>query len=161
MATVHLTDSGQSFPVDDEIATNDELLKATLRSVIPEIGEPNIKRERKDGQLVVTVVKQAGRKGLLLNTGQGESETELGETVEGGGIGTILLDLGIIRTDGGTQARAAISEETVEEYEQGVRGGDDFPPWWFFTMVRTTGWLMASKGCWPISGLGRAASKRR
>lgn len=63
MALVKLPDNGQEFPLDEAIAGSDDMLKSALRSVYPEIGDPQIKREQKDGQMVVTVVKQAGRKG--------------------------------------------------------------------------------------------------
>ena len=39
---------------------------------------------------------------------------------------TISIDL--IRTDGGTQSRAAINDEVVAEYAEAITGGDDFPP---------------------------------
>lgn len=38
------------------------------------------------------------------------------------------LDPADIRTDGGTQMRAAINRETVEEYAQAMLAGDRFPP---------------------------------
>ena len=63
LATVKLADSGQEFSLEEAIAGDDELLKGALRSVAPEIGDPQIKRENQDGQMVVTILKQAGRKG--------------------------------------------------------------------------------------------------
>lgn len=143
MATVKLPDNGQQFPVDDAIAANDELLKSVLRSVCPEIGEPTIRRDKENGEMVVTVVKQAGRKGINRVGGvtgvllDDQDEDDQGEDGDDGDDdddnppstpGAHSLPLHLVRTDGGTQARAGISEETVAEYEQGVRGGDDFPP---------------------------------
>lgn len=101
MALVKLPDNGQEFPLDDAIAGNDDMLKSALRSVYPEIGDPQIKREQKDGQMVVTVVKQAGRKGSHDEEGREAGHRSLlagfdvnasGETV----VGVIAGDVEVI-----------------------------------------------------------------
>lgn len=63
MATLVLPDNGQSLPLEDSIARDDNLLRQALAIVYPGVGNAEIKREEKEGQLIVTIVKQAGRKG--------------------------------------------------------------------------------------------------
>lgn len=43
-------------------------------------------------------------------------------------MGTTQLDLSVIRLDGGTQTRAALSQQTVDEYAEAIAGGAVFPP---------------------------------
>ena len=38
------------------------------------------------------------------------------------------LNLAVIRIDGGTQARAKIDDDVVQEYAAHMRDGDQFPP---------------------------------
>lgn len=45
-----------------------------------------------------------------------------------GTLETRMLDLDLIRCDCGTQIRASINEETVEEYAEAMRNGVEFPP---------------------------------
>lgn len=63
MATVILTGDGQSFPIEDEIARDDELLRQVVKSVSPAYTNPTFRRETKDNALIVHVSKQAGTKG--------------------------------------------------------------------------------------------------
>lgn len=39
-----------------------------------------------------------------------------------------MLELAAIRTDGGTQTRAAVNPETVSDYAEAMEAGDQFPP---------------------------------
>lgn len=39
-----------------------------------------------------------------------------------------MIDMTKIRTDGGTQSRAAINDDTVAEYAEALEGGAEFPP---------------------------------
>jgi hypothetical protein len=39
-----------------------------------------------------------------------------------------MLDLDLIRIDGGTQSRAALNQETVNEYAEAYKAGIEFPP---------------------------------
>jgi hypothetical protein len=112
MALIKL--DGQQFTLDDAVAANDELLIRALRSVAPEIGQPKIGRETQDGQMVVTVVKQAGPKGGGDPPPTGAPDHALPPTR--------------IRVDGGTQARAELNAEAVEEYRQAMVEGVVFPP---------------------------------
>jgi hypothetical protein len=63
MAIVKL--EGQEVPIPDELAATDEQLRASLAPFYPEMASGEIKREtRADGQVVISVVKRAGTKGL-------------------------------------------------------------------------------------------------
>lgn len=55
---------GREIPLDDTIAGNDELLKQALLPHLAEVANATISREQKDGQMVVTLVKRAGPKGM-------------------------------------------------------------------------------------------------
>lgn len=59
---------GQTIPIEDEIARDDELLKAALAPSWPDARNATFKREGgKDGaELVVTVAKKAGTKGSIV-----------------------------------------------------------------------------------------------
>ena len=63
MARIILTADGQEFDVEDEIAEDDDLLKSVLKSFSPQLGDPELKRERKGDVLTVRVTKRAGPKG--------------------------------------------------------------------------------------------------
>lgn len=63
MAKIILTADGQEFEIEEEIAADDELLKSVLRSSNPALGDPEIKRETKNGQMIVRITKRAGPKG--------------------------------------------------------------------------------------------------
>jgi hypothetical protein len=54
---------GQQFPLPDEIAAKDELLKAALAPFVPWIANATIDRKEKDGAMVVSVIKRADWKG--------------------------------------------------------------------------------------------------
>ncbi len=64
MAKIVMPDA-QEFPIEDETAASDELLRATLRAAYPDAANATFTREGgKDGQeLVVKVAKKAGTKG--------------------------------------------------------------------------------------------------
>lgn len=64
MATIVLPDNGQRFPIDDAIARSDEMLRQALAIVYPGVANADIRREDKNGELVITIIKQAGRKGV-------------------------------------------------------------------------------------------------
>lgn len=115
-AMIHLPDNGQEFTLPEEWASDDSKLKQALKPLYPEVGDAKISRETKDGVMHVTVVKQAGKKGAGANP-----EDKIDEW---------LVDIAIdkIRTDGGTQARAALSEETIGNYTAALMMGDRFPP---------------------------------
>lgn len=63
MALIKLAGDGQEIPMDDAIANNDDLLKRALTPFYPEMANAQIRREQIAGQLVVSLVKQAGSKG--------------------------------------------------------------------------------------------------
>lgn len=63
MATLQLPDNGQSLPIEDRIARDDNLLRQALAIVYPGAANADIKREEKNGELVVSVIKRAGSKG--------------------------------------------------------------------------------------------------
>ncbi len=54
---------GTQFPLPDEIAAQDDLLKAALAPFVPWIVNAQIERKEKDGAMVVNVVKRADWKG--------------------------------------------------------------------------------------------------
>lgn len=54
---------GTQFPLPDEIAAQDDLLKAALAPFVPWIVNAQIERKEKDGTMVVNVVKRADWKG--------------------------------------------------------------------------------------------------
>jgi len=58
-----ITIDGQQFPLPDEIAAQDDLLKAALAPFVPWIVNARIERTEKDGATVVNVVKRADWKG--------------------------------------------------------------------------------------------------
>lgn len=61
------TIDGDRVGISEEIANNDDLLKAALAPTWPDVRTATLKRERaKDGSLVVTVTKRAGTKGALI-----------------------------------------------------------------------------------------------
>jgi hypothetical protein len=61
MVTIQI--DGQQFPLPDEIAAKDELLKAALAPFVPWIANAQIDRKEKDGAMVVSVIKRADWKG--------------------------------------------------------------------------------------------------
>ena len=61
MITIQI--DGQQFPLPDEIAAKDELLKAALAPFVPWIANAQIDRKEKDGATVVSVIKRADWKG--------------------------------------------------------------------------------------------------
>jgi len=62
MATIKI--EGQEIPLADDIANDDEKLRRVLAPFYPETANASFGRETKDGNLVVTVTKRAGRLGL-------------------------------------------------------------------------------------------------
>jgi len=62
MATIKI--EGQEIPLADDIANDDEKLRRVLAPFYPETANATFGRETKDGNLVVTVTKRAGRLGL-------------------------------------------------------------------------------------------------
>jgi len=62
---ITLTIEGTQFPLPDEIAAQDDLLKAALAPFVPWIVNAQIERKEKDGAMVVNVVKRADWKGSL------------------------------------------------------------------------------------------------
>ncbi len=54
---------GQSFPIPDEIAAKDELLKAALAPFVPWIANAQIDRKEQEGKLLVNIIKRADWKG--------------------------------------------------------------------------------------------------
>ena len=54
---------GTQFPLPEEIAAQDDLLKAALAPFVPWIVNAQIERKEKDGAMVVNVVKRADWKG--------------------------------------------------------------------------------------------------
>ena len=58
-----ITIEGTQFPLPDEIAAQDDLLKAALAPFVPWIVNAQIERKEKDGAMVMNVVKRADWKG--------------------------------------------------------------------------------------------------
>jgi hypothetical protein len=61
MITIQI--DGQNFPLPDEIAAQDDLLKAALAPFVPWIANAQIDRKEKDDQAVISIVKRADWKG--------------------------------------------------------------------------------------------------
>ncbi len=61
MITIQI--DGQNFPLPDEIAAKDELLKAALAPFVPWIANAQIDRKEENGAAVVNVIKRADWKG--------------------------------------------------------------------------------------------------
>jgi len=61
---ITITIEGTQFPLPDEIAAQDDLLKAALAPFVPWIVNAQIERKEKDGAMVVNVVKRADWKGI-------------------------------------------------------------------------------------------------
>ncbi len=61
MITIEI--DGQSFPLSEEIAKDDQLLKAALGPFVPWMANAQINRAEKDGTMKVSVLKQADWKG--------------------------------------------------------------------------------------------------
>ena len=108
---------GQRFTMPDEDAAVDERVKDALKVAFPEVTTANISRETKDGVMHVTVVKQAGRKGLAEGTAT-QGTLNIIEDLEW----SVPMDLpaSSIRTDGNTQTRAM----TFSEVSAGLRRQD-------------------------------------
>ena len=54
---------GQTIELDEEIAGDDETLRAALKPAWPDAANATFAREKKDGVMVVKVTKKAGTKG--------------------------------------------------------------------------------------------------
>lgn len=54
----------EPFHLPDEYANEDNVVRAALATAFPDAASAEIKRETVEGQLVITVVKRAGPKGL-------------------------------------------------------------------------------------------------
>jgi hypothetical protein len=67
MALVKL--EGQDIPLDDALAGDDNLTRKALTPFYAEVANAQIKRETKEGQMIVTVVKRAGPKGTRSTIG--------------------------------------------------------------------------------------------
>ena len=61
MITIEI--DGQNFPLPDEIAAKDELLKAALAPFVPWIANAQIDRKDENGATIVSVIKRADWKG--------------------------------------------------------------------------------------------------
>lgn len=61
MITIQI--DGQNFPLPEEIAAKDELLKAALAPFVPWIANAQIDRKEENGATVVNVIKRADWKG--------------------------------------------------------------------------------------------------
>lgn len=64
MITIQI--DGQQFPLPDEIAAKDNLLKAALAPFVPWIANAQIDRKEKEGAAVVSVIKRADWKGNVV-----------------------------------------------------------------------------------------------
>ena len=71
MVTIEI--ENQQFPLPDEIAAKDELLKAALAPFVPWIANATIDRKEKDGAMVVSVIKRADWKGYTLSEDEGNA----------------------------------------------------------------------------------------
>ncbi len=69
MITIQI--DGQQFPLPDEIAAQDGLLKAALAPFVPWIANARIDRSEKEGAMVVNVIKRADWKGFTLSQADG------------------------------------------------------------------------------------------
>lgn len=71
MALVKFSGDGQQIPIPDDVASTDQRLKEALAPFYPEMANAIIRRETdSQGQLVITMTKQAGTKG----SGQAQAE---------------------------------------------------------------------------------------
>ncbi len=61
--TVTIEIDGQKFPLPEDIAADDTLLKAALGPFVPWMANAQIDRANKDGSMVVSVIKRADWKG--------------------------------------------------------------------------------------------------
>lgn len=73
---ITITIDGQQFPLPEEIAAQDDLLKAALAPFVPWIVNAQIERTEKDGAMVVNVVKRADWKGYTLSKAEGYTLSE-------------------------------------------------------------------------------------
>lgn len=62
-AVIVLPDNGQQIPIDASLVATDAQVREVLRVVYPDLGNAGISRTTRNGQTVITVVKQAGSKG--------------------------------------------------------------------------------------------------
>ena len=60
---INIQIDGQQFPLPDEIAAKDDLLKAALAPFVPWIANAQIDRKEKEGAMIVSVIKRADWKG--------------------------------------------------------------------------------------------------
>lgn len=65
MALIKL--EGREITIEDEIAKDDELLRAALQPSWPDAKTATFTRSEKDGKLTVMVAKKAGTKGALVD----------------------------------------------------------------------------------------------
>jgi len=63
MATVILLHDGQTFPLDDEIARDDAMLRQALAPFYSDLANAEVARETVNGQMIVKVSRRAGPKG--------------------------------------------------------------------------------------------------
>jgi hypothetical protein len=56
---------GQNIPMEDEVAKDDSRVKMALAQFYPDAANARITRTTENGQMVVSIVKQAGTKGAL------------------------------------------------------------------------------------------------
>ncbi len=70
MITIEI--EGTQFPLPNEIAAKDKLLKAALAPFVPWIANAQIDRKEKDGAMVVSVIKRADWKGYTLRVSEVE-----------------------------------------------------------------------------------------
>ncbi|MBO3458445.1 hypothetical protein G7B40_025200 [Aetokthonos hydrillicola Thurmond2011] len=54
---------GQETPISDEVGATDQTLRDALTPFYPEVSTAEIKREEKDGNTYIRIVKRAGTKG--------------------------------------------------------------------------------------------------
>lgn len=76
MATIILLHDGQTFPLDDEIARDDAMLRQALAPFYSDLANAEITRDTVNEQMIVKVSRRAGPKGAgLLATLKAAPET--------------------------------------------------------------------------------------
>jgi len=65
MATIILLHDGQTFPLDDEIACDDAMLRQALAPFYSDLANAEITRDTVNEQMIVKVSRRAGPKGSL------------------------------------------------------------------------------------------------
>lgn len=126
-AKVILSADGQSLDLDDSIAGDDTLLRQALVAFYPQMATAKIERTTVDGQMRVTVSKQAGPKGARGRafTGVAFIDALLGAPEHVNPAVELAADLDGAGPDGVTLSEAMLLgdyiDQTIEAAEEEMR----------------------------------------